>query len=149
MSRLFLLALLVLLASCSVFQGGLEAPTVKVTGIEILPTDGFAPRFGIDLNVTNPNPNPRDLSVRGMSYSIAIADFNVLSGVSDQLPVLGAYRETPVRLELSADLVQTLRLIEYITRPQQVLEYRFSARLDLGSWTPDINISESGSIGFK
>jgi len=139
--------MLTLLTSCSIFQGGLEAPTVKVTGIEILPTDGLAPRFGVDLSVMN--PNARDLSVQGMSYSIAIADFNVLSGVSDQVPVLGAYRETPVRLELSADLVQALRLIEYITRQQQALEYRFNARLDLGGWTPRINVTEAGTIDLN
>ncbi|HTF85971.1 MAG TPA: hypothetical protein VL987_15415, partial [Cellvibrio sp.] len=62
---------LVLLVSggCANFQAGLEKPTVKVTGLRLLPSQGgLNQRIGVDLAILN--PNDRDLSLRGISYTI-------------------------------------------------------------------------------
>ena len=108
---------LVLLVSggCANFQAGLEKPTVKVTGLRLLPSQGgLNQRIGVDLAILN--PNDRDLSLRGISYTIGIENFSVLSGVTDNVPVLKGYQETPVSLEVSANMLQVVRLIEYFSR---------------------------------
>ena len=140
---------LVLLVSggCANFQAGLEKPTVKVTGLRLLPSQGgLNQRIGVDLAILN--PNDRDLSLRGISYTIGIENFSVLSGVTDDVPVLKGYQETPVSLEVSANMLQVVRLIEYFSRAgvKDSVNYNFDAKLDFSALLPAMRVKESGSI---
>lgn len=140
---------LVLLVSggCANFQAGLEKPTVKVTGLRLLPSQGgLNQRIGVDLAILN--PNDRDLSLRGISYTIGIENFSVLSGVTDNVPVLKGYQETPVSLEVSANMLQVVRLIEYFSRAgvKDSVSYNFDAKLDFSALLPSMRVKESGSI---
>lgn len=135
-----------LLASCAVLQPRLEQPIVKVTRLQLLPSQGLQQRIGVGLSITN--PNARDLSLNGISYTIGIENFSVLSGVSNQVPLLKAYQETPVDLEVSANLLEIVRLVEYFSRskmPDEV-NYNFDAKLDFSSWMPTMRVKESGQI---
>lgn len=124
----------------------LEQPVVKVTRIQLLPSQGLQQRIGVGLSITN--PNARDLPVRGLSYNIGIENFSILSGVTDQVPVLKAYQETPVNLEVSTNLLELARLIEYFSRntAQQNINYSFNAKLDFSSWLPAMRVQERGQI---
>lgn len=136
-----------LLAGCAGFQS-LEQPTVKVTKLQLLPAQGLQQRIAVGLSITN--PNARDLSLNGISYTIGIEKFSVLSGVSNQVPVLKAYEETPVELEVSANLLEIVRLIEYFSRsnmPENVT-YHFDAKLDFSDWLPTMRVKETGQIPF-
>lgn len=141
------LACVSLFAGCANFQS-LEQPTVKVTKLQLLPAQGLQQRIAVGLSITN--PNARDLSLNGISYTIGIENFSVLSGVSNQVPVLKAYEETPVELEVSANLLEIVRLIEYFSRstmPENVT-YHFDAKLDFSDWLPTMRVKESGQIPF-
>jgi LEA14-like dessication related protein len=136
-----------LVAGCAAFQP-LEEPTVKVTSLQLLPAQGLQQRIAVGLAITN--PNARDLSLNGISYTIGIEKFSVLSGVSNQVPVLKAYEETPVELEVSANLLEIVRMIEYFSRaavPENVT-YHFDAKLDFSNWMPSMRVKESGQIPF-
>lgn len=147
-SGLLMLTLMgcVLLSSCSTLGPKLEQPTVKVAGLQLLPAQGLLQPLEVSLLVTN--PNDRDLSLRGMSYSIGIENFDVLSGVSNELPTLGAYRETPVKVVVTANVLQLVRLIEHFGRNgvKENVDYHFSAKLDFSAWLPALRVNEKGSI---
>ncbi len=136
----------VLLASCSTLQPKVEQPTVKVVGLQLLPARGLNQPIAVSLLIAN--PNDRDLTLRGMSYSLGIEKFDVLSGVSDQLPTLTAYKETPVNLVVTANILQVVRLIEHFSRKgvNENVNYNFSAKLDFSAWLPALRINEQGVI---
>lgn len=137
---------LILISGCAALQSDLEKPTVKVTGLRLLPSQGLDQRIGVDLTIAN--PNAKDLSLRGISYTIGIENFSVLSGVSNDVPVLGAYQETPVSLVVSANMLQFVRLIEHFTRAgvKDKVNYNFEAKLDFSALLPAMRVKESGSI---
>ncbi len=142
----FFITCSLVLAGCSSLQPKLEQPTVKVAGLQLLPAQGLSQP--IEVNLLIANPNDRDLILRGMSYTIGIESFDVLSGVSDQLPTLTAYQETPVKVIVTANVLQLVRLIEHFGRNgvKENVNYNFSAKLDFSAWLPALRINEKGSI---
>lgn len=142
---LLLFCLGLMLAGCAI-QPKLEQPTVKVAGLQLLPAEGFSQPIEISLLIAN--PNDRDLHLRGMSYTVGIENFDVLSGVSNQLPTLTAYQETPVKVIVTANVLQLVRLIEHFGRNgvKENVNYNFSAKLDFSAWLPALRINETGKI---
>lgn len=142
----FFITCSLVLAGCSSMQPKLEQPTVKVAGLQLLPAQGFSQPIEVSLLIAN--PNDRDLSLRGMSYTVGIENFDVLSGVSDQLPTLTAYKETPVKVVVTANVLQLVKLIEHFSRNgvKENVNYNFSAKLDFSAWLPALRINEKGSI---
>ena len=134
------------LAGCAALQPRLDQPKVKVTSLKVLPTQGFA--LPIEVGLLISNPNDRDLSLRGISYTIGIENFDVLSGVSNELPVLPAYKETPVNVVVTANAIQLVRLLEHFNRKgmQNEVAYNFKAKLDFSAWLPALKVEEKGSI---
>ncbi len=134
---------------CALVQPRLEEPRIALTSLELLPSQGLQQRIAVGLVITN--PNSRDLSLKGISYTIGIENFAVLSGVTDQLPMLRAYQETPVRLELSANLLELVRLVDHLSRRTSTegIGYQFDARLDFSDWLPAMRVREAGVVPFS
>ncbi len=145
-----LLVALSLLTACATMMPGFTQPQVKVAGLRLLPaSEGeLAPRLGVRVIVSN--PNDVDLSVTGMSYSIALDGYNLLSGVRGDLPAFKAFSETPLELTLSADMLQMLKLVRALAERHQSkpIEYEFNARLSTGRLRPAIHLKESGQVTF-
>ncbi|MBB3169658.1 LEA type 2 family protein [Simiduia aestuariiviva] len=138
----------VCLAACAGLQPRLEQPQVKLMSIKPLTADGFQHRFVVGLRVTNPNAT--DIVLQGMSYQIGILGHDIFSGVASNVPVLRAYEETPLTVEVSASLVDVLSLISELTRERpQTLTYSLKAKLDVGTFMPAIRIEESGPLPFS
>lgn len=146
LARMIFIGLCICLASCAAITPKLEQPTVKVSGLQLLPAQGLSQPIEVSLLITN--PNDRDLTLRGMSYTVGIENFDVLSGVSDQLPTLAAYQETPVKVVVSANVLQLVRLLEHFGRNgiKENVAYHFSAKLDFSAWLPALRVNEKGSI---
>lgn len=142
----FLITCGLVLAGCSSLQPKLEQPRVKVAGLQLLPAEGLSQPIEISLLIDN--PNDRDLTLRGISYTVGIENFDVLSGVSNQLPTLTAYQETPVKVVVTANVLQLVRLIEHFGRNgvKENVNYNFSAKLDFSAWLPALRINETGAI---
>jgi LEA14-like dessication related protein len=94
------------------------------------------------------NPNKQDLTIRGMTYGLSIEGINLLSGANHQVPVLIGMQETPVTLELSADMIQALRLIEHFSRHglNENVNYQFTAVIDFSAWLPSMQIDKKGIL---
>lgn len=145
-AKIFLVAIGLLLASCAGLQPKLEQPSVKVTGLQLLPSQGFTQPIEVSLLIAN--PNDRDLTLRGISYAIGIENYDVLSGVSNELPVLSAYRETPVKVVVTANVLQIVKLLDHFSRSgaRDQVNYNFSAKLDFSAWLPALRVNEKGAI---
>lgn len=145
-AKALLIAMGLLLASCAGLQPKLEQPSVKVTGLQLLPSQGFTQPIEVSLLIAN--PNDRDLTLRGISYAIGIENYDVLSGVSNELPVLSAYRETPVKVVVTANVLQIVKLLDHFSRSgaRDQVSYNFSAKLDFSAWLPALRVNEKGAI---
>ncbi len=137
------------LSACSQIPFGIQEPQVKVTGLELLPVRGMEQRIAVHLGITN--PNGRDLSIRGISYNIGIENIDVLSGVTGQVPTLKAYEETPVTVEVSANLLSIARLVQHFSQRavSDRVSYNFDAKLDFSQWLPDMRVQEQGEIKLQ
>lgn len=141
---LLMLALL-LLQGCASLGPQLEKPTIKINSLQLMESQGLSQGFKIGLILAN--PNSRSLPVQGMSYTLSLNGYDLVSGVSNQIPTLAAYSETPVVIEGSADLFSALRLLNSLaSQPQNTLQYELAAKIDLQGWRPSFNISEDGMI---
>jgi LEA14-like dessication related protein len=134
------------LAGCAALQPKLEQPKVKVAALKLLPAQGFTQPIEVELLISN--PNARDLTLRGISYTIGIENYDLLSGVTNDLPVLKAYEETPVNIVVTANVLQLVRLLEHFGRKgiQNEVAYNFKAKLDFSAWLPALKVEEKGSI---
>jgi len=145
-ARAALLFATLFLASCALLGPKLEKPSVKVTALKLLPAQGFSQPIQVNLLIAN--PNDRDLNLRGISYSIGIEQYDLLSGVSNQLPSLKAYQETPVSLVVTANILQLVHLLEHVGTKGlgDQVNYSFRAKLDFVAWLPSMTVEEGGSI---
>ncbi len=145
LTKNLLFALFLLISGCAALQPSFETPEVRLTSFRLLPSESMSPRFEIGLHVINPNMAP--LPLKGMSYKIYIEGHQLLSGVTNNLPVIQGYSEGDVMLEATTDLFSGLRLLsEVMAAPRETFTYELKAKLDIGSMLPSIHINETGEI---
>jgi LEA14-like dessication related protein len=146
-SWLLLIAAL-LLNGCAALNPKVEAPGINITSLELLETQGLSQRFKIGLLVTNPNASA--LPVSGMSYTLSLNGYDLIKGVSNKIPKLPAYSETPITLEASTDMFNALRLLNsLVNKPQETLDYAFAAKFDVGSLRPPMHVKRDGKIELQ
>lgn len=144
-----LLLIIAVAAGCALVQPKLNDPEVKLVGLRMLPPQGLQQKIAVDLMIAN--PNDRDLSVKGITYKVGIENISLLSGVTDQIPVLKSYQETPVTLEVSADIISILRLVEHYSRAGigENVNYNFSAVIDFSAWLPSMHVDRTGVMPLR
>lgn len=144
-TSVFLSAILLLLG-CAAITPKLEDPEVKIVALRTLPIQGLEQPIAIDLSIKN--PNKKELTIRRIAYSIGIENIKLLSGVSDHVPTLKSNQETLVTLEVSLNIVQGLRLIEYFSKNgvNEKIHYSFAADIDFSAWLPTKHIDKKGEL---
>lgn len=147
--KLLLVVLIALISACASWSPSYEKPQVNITSFSLAPeSNGLAPRFIIGLQIINPNRNA--LPLKGMSYSIAVENNNVLSGATSDLPRIPGYGMADFTIEASPDLLGSARLINRLLAGQnKSLEYSFKAKLDMGRLVPFVNIEENGLFNLS
>jgi LEA14-like dessication related protein len=135
-------------AGCAGLTPEMDPPKVTVESVEGLPSSGGGPRFKIRLRVVN--PNKQTLDIAGISYSIEVLDRELLSGVTNDVPVIEGYSEEIVTLEAGINLFQFLRLLADLGKSTtDALDYRFSAKIDFNGFIPTQRVEESGVLDLK
>lgn len=146
--RTTLLAWVILLSGCASLGTPMDPPNVTVESFSSLPSEGGGPRFLIKLRVQN--PNEQKLDIAGISYGIELAGQEVLTGVSNDIPVIDGYSEGIVSLQASLKLFQLLRLLADLGQSEaNELTYRFSAKIDFKGLVPTQRVEEEGRIALK
>lgn len=144
-SRRFLIVLLLALTACAPLAPLMETPQVNLASFRVLPGQGLVPTFEIGLHVVNPNRVP--LKLAGLTYVVELEGYQVLNGVTNQLPVIEAYGEGDVLLQARPDLVNSVNLFaELLSRPRDTFSFQLEADLDVGRFWPKIQVSRSGKI---
>lgn len=147
--RLFCLklALMIPLVGCVTLPSDFKDPGVTVVSVKPTLVNSIAPQFDILLRVTN--PNRVDLDLAGLSYNIFLSGNKLIEGVASDLPLIPAYGEGEVRLQATADLLSSLRLLSgVLADPAAPIDFEFNAEIDLGSFYPMINVRKVGVISF-
>ena len=117
-----------LLSGCANIQQ-LQDLEVSLTKIEPTLSAGLSPRFNVQLLVSN--PNNQDLKIEGVSLHLDIADQKILSGVSNQIPKLRAYSETPVDIQTGVNLLHLFNLLTYLSQnPGDDIKYQLKTKID-------------------
>ena len=148
-STLYITIMLLLLQGCTTLKPlDFEDPSVTVNSVKIVPSDGIAPKFEISLHVVNPNSIA--LPLRGVAYTVKIEGKQILNGVSNKMPEIAAYGDGDITLSATANLLTSVRLLaSLMQRNQDQVAYEMNAKLDLGTFTPDIHVKEVGEISLK
>ncbi|MYM62649.1 LEA type 2 family protein [Pseudomaricurvus sp. HS19] len=138
-----------LLTGCAGLQPGFEKPQVNLTALRPLPSSGFEQRFEVQLRVVN--PNSRALPVQGMSYTLFINDIELATGVSSDIPAIGAYQEVQLTLPVSTQIISVLRLVsDVVSSGRDSVDYNLEARIDTGmTLMPHVTVSEAGSMSLS
>ena len=146
--RIPMILLFLAIGGCASLLPTYEPPTVSVSAFRVLPSNTLNPKFEIDLHIINPNNIM--LNLQGISYSASIEGHKILTGVSNELPVIEAYGEGDVRLVASADLFGSFGLINDLVRQNKKdLSYQLNVKLDVGKFTPAIRVERLGTISFR
>lgn len=137
-----------MIAACASLQGEFDPPKVTVESFDSLPSEGAAPRFQIKLRVIN--PNKQELDIAGISYSVELMGKELISGVSNDVPIIEGYSEEVVTLEGGLQLFQLLQLLAGLGRSQaDTLDYRVSAKIDFNGFIPTQRVEETGQIDLS
>ena len=137
-----------LVAGCATLNPDYEEPTVALTSFRALPSEGMAPVFEVGLRIINPNPD--DLALEGIVYTISLEGREVVKGVGKDFPVIEGYSQEDVLLTASVQLLSGLRLIGDLARAENPsLRYSFEAKLDLAGFYPSIRITEEGDFNLS
>lgn len=131
MKNITLLVFVILLSACTTFSPNFQKPQLKVVSITPTGNTGLSQDFDIGLSITN--PNAKALNLVGMSYKLELDGFDVLSGVTNQVPSIAAYTEQRVNVKTSINLFQGAKLIKsLIDKAATGLTYKVTAKLDTG-----------------
>ena len=141
------LALFLLATGCASILPDIDPPKVSVESVESIPVEGGAPRFRIRLRIINPNTQALDIA--GISYGVQIMGQEVVSGVTNEVPVLEGYSEGTVTLEAGLQLFQLVKLLTTLGKSQgEPLEYRFVAKIDFNGLVPTQYVEEKGELAL-
>ena len=139
---------LLTLVSCANIYQDMDPPKVSVDSFRALPSEGAAPRFEIKLRVINPNTTALDIA--GVSYSIALLDRELITGVTNDVPLIKGYSEEVVTLEAGIQLFELLRLFSALgAAADEPLQYRFSAKIDFKGLLPTQRVEDTGVINLQ
>ncbi|MGB4247644.1 MAG: LEA type 2 family protein [Pseudohongiellaceae bacterium] len=144
----FIALLMTSLLSCSGLQSGFEQPTVSLTSFRMVPSGTAVPRFEIGLQISNPNRT--ELRLQGISYQIDLEGYRVLSGVSNELPIIAAYGTGDVLLQASPDLLSSVALFsDLLNQRRDSLRFNLEANIDAGSRWRRIRVERSGDVSLS
>lgn len=138
-----------LLAGCAGVFTPIEEPGVGIVSVKVLPASGIEQRIEVGLRVMNPNSSA--LAARGLVVNVGFNDLELLRGVAANPPPVPAYSEVEMTVVLSASLLNGMRLVSRLMeRPDEPLQYRLEARLDLGApFWQHITVLEQGEISGR
>lgn len=144
-----LLVAVLLLAGCAGVFAPIEEPRVSIISVKVLPVTGIEQRIEVGLRVMNPNSSA--LEARGLVVNVGFNDLELLRGVAANPPRVPAYSEAEMTIVLSASLLNGMRLVKRLMeRPDEPLQYRLEARLDLGPpFWQHITVLEQGEISGR
>jgi len=103
---LTLLMLVAFLSGCATLSGA-DSPSVRVVGIDPLPSEGLEVRFALKLRVQNPNASA--LAYDGMSVSLDLDGRGLASGVSNVSGEIPRFSDEVLSIPVSISAFSVVR----------------------------------------
>ncbi|MGS2724344.1 LEA type 2 family protein [Porticoccus sp. GXU_MW_L64] len=149
LSQAVVLLAVMLLTGCASLTPGFQNPEVNLVAVAPVSSSSLLEqRFKVGLRVLNPNSVP--LPVKGLSYSLKLNGYKVVSGATGDIPELPAYGDVRLDLEAGVNLLGGARFLSGIlNNPHQQLDYQLETRLDVGLLLPAITLVEEGQISLQ
>lgn len=140
-----LLAGLLGLHGCAVFDRSFSEPDVRLANVQMLKSNLWEQSFRLRLRVDN--PNTRSLPVRGMQYQVYLNDMRLATGVTDKafnVPAYGSqYFDVTVRSNIWRHIGDLVKLVEN----QQPVHYRIDGHIRTGLlFSPKLKLREEGTL---
>ncbi|NNC54915.1 MAG: LEA type 2 family protein [Pseudomonadales bacterium] len=141
--------LLVSLAGCSALQLPLQSPDVQLAHIKPGDSGGLMPSFKVGLLVKN--PNPQSLGLNGVSYSINLQGFDVITGSALDIPVIPAQGDALIELDARLGLIEGAQLLGMLlAKPNRELDFSLEAKLDTGlPWLGIVPVRKQGVLDLN
>ena len=137
-----------LITGCATLTTEMDPPVISLESFRTLPAQELGPRFEIVLRVQN--PNKQELDIAGIAYTIELLDRELISGVTNDVPLIAGYSEETVTLEVGINLIEMLRLLGSLGRTgSDALDYRFAAKIDFNGFLPTQRVEETGKITLQ
>lgn len=139
-----LTAVLFYLPGCANLYQDRDPPKVSVQSFRMLPEEGV-PRFEIKMRIINPNTEPLDIA--GVAYTIEVMGRELLAGVTNEVPLVEGYSEEVLTLEAGLQLFELVRFVAGLgTATGEMLDYRFTAKIDFNGMVPTQRVEDTGEI---
>lgn len=129
------LLLIVSISACATLSGR-EGPSVRVVGLEPLPSEGLELRFALKLRVQNPNETA--LAYDGLSVTLDLDGRGVASGVSDVTGEIPRFSDALLSVPVSISAFSVFR---------QMLARVGDANGQSGALSQPIAYSMKGKLG--
>ena len=137
----------ILVASCASLQPDYEMPSFMITDFHALPSEGIAPKFEIGLHIIN--PNRKALEIIGISYTVNLEGHKILTGVTNNVPVVGAYEENDVKMVATTSLFNSISLLTDLMREQRSsFNYVLDVKMDIVGQHQKIHVQKEGNISL-
>lgn len=145
---LSMLALVLMLQSCSLFGPKLSTPRLQVVNIGMLSADLFSQQFLVRVNVKN--PNDRELPIKGIDYKLFLQGDSFAEGATNAPFVVPALGETQFDMTVRTNFVSSIgRLMSRLngkSKVEYVVEGTVFTRLGFFSKIP---FQESGEVDLN
>ncbi|MBT8139248.1 MAG: LEA type 2 family protein [Gammaproteobacteria bacterium] len=137
------------LAACSALQLPLLSPDLQLVHIKPGDSGGLVPSFKVGLLVTN--PNPQSLGLNGVSYTINLQGFDVITGSALDIPVVPAQGDALIELDAKLGLIEGAQLLAMmLAKPNRELDFSLEAKLDTGlPWLGIVPVRKQGVIDLQ
>ena len=142
-----LLSLLSLLAAgCAGLKQNIEAPQVRLTQVQMLSAGLLEQRFRLLLRVNNPNKIA--VPIKGIQYSLKLADADFASGSTPQAFRVPAFGEELVAVDVSTNLLASAQhLLTFLNSGPDALNYELAGRVQVDlPFVGGIPFSQSGQV---
>lgn len=155
MSRLLAVLILVQVAfisGCATLPNS-DSPTVRVVGLDPLPSEGLEVRFALKLRVENPNET--SLAYDGLSVKLDLDGRGLASGVSNSAGEIPRFSDTVLTVPVSISALGVVRQLWAIAGDRQgggdllnkPIEYKLNGKLGAAEGSlRATRFSDSGSL---
>ena len=138
-------AALTALGGCAVMRLGLDAPEVRVAGIQPVDATLLEQRFLITLRVLN--PNNVEIDVEGLTFAVELNGHAFARGVSNQATVIPRLGEATLEVTATTGLMDVLNQLRQFQKAPEAVPYRLKGRLVTGRFG-SIDFDRSGEVSL-